>query len=819
MYKLYMHCTQYNYRIYICTCIKINNCSYTLHCILFTFPSVFNIQGSWYYPHDTHHDAQGSYPTAPYYSDQGPDFSVPAEPPVDSTPPPPPRETPELFAHPHVRATFGFGGQLVTVVPSYPGVSQSPTVEIAFLKDVASDDETTSLVEAVEGSLGPFIPGDTPKSHVVRFASREAQKCREKISEVEGDLEVCKKLEDEALLWEFLVLLCQQNGVVVSSDISELLLGDSSVSGGKPVAPLPGATATQEGSLDALRQLLFAGRKKDAVDMACSRGLWGHALMLASRMDEQTRTYVVNRFTASLMNTDPLSTFYTLLLGRTPSAVKVEGLPRAGDWKPHLAMILANRISKLENASIVSLGDSLLSQNRLHAAHLCYHLASVHFGAYGSTDSKCSLLGTDHTQLIAGSYPQPSDLHMMEVLEFAMSLSKQDFIMPNFQLFKFLHAIKLLELGFVSKALKYCEQISCAAIVKSPHCFAPVFLHILLETSIRLHHLCTPFDLVESELPSWLHQLQQVVTDALSTDYAPSLFSPSPAFSSVSQSYGGQQTTQQPIIGLQANTTAGGYLHVPGTVGSSRVESGASSKEGSVINMKIDFTGAHPAMRGAPPPPPPTSNGDVDGSNQTAEPSAEQQQLQQQQQQQQPGLIQAAGQTYDASQYQSQYDPSLSTTTSQHQQLYSGTDGQPHPPTQTQEQGQFQVGVGDTGYGQYGASAEGQTVPMLDPGLQQEPGVAGNDNMAVFPGGYAQAQVSQAQQIYYGGGTQPTSQGVMMSQGYGSAGLGAESRVQQEVAGVDGASAGGEHGHTGQVAYDNCKPCYNKTVYMCLKFK
>ena len=45
--------------------------------------------------------------------------------------------------------------------------------------------------------------------------------------------------------------------------------------------------------------------------------------MLASRMDDQSRTYVVNRFTASLQTSDPLSTFYTLMLGRMPSVAKV----------------------------------------------------------------------------------------------------------------------------------------------------------------------------------------------------------------------------------------------------------------------------------------------------------------------------------------------------------------------------------------------------------------------------------------------------------------------------------------------------------------
>ena len=544
-----------------------------------------------------------------------------------------------------------------------------------------NDFETQDLIEAVNSSPSPFLPGDTPKSQVVRFASREAQKCRDKIAEVAGNQEALKRLEDEALLWDFLVLLCQQNGVIVTSDVSDLLIKDVNPSVVKPV-PQTSAGATQDESLDILRQLLFTGRKRDAVDIACSKGLWGHALMLASRMDEQTRTYVVNRFTASLVNTDPLSTFYTLLLGRTPSAVKPEGLPRAGDWKPHLAMILANRMSKLENVSVVSLGDSLLAQKRLHAAHLCYHLANVHYGAYGNPDSKYSLLGTDHSHLAIGSYPSPADLHMMEVLEYAMSLSKQDFLMPNFQLFKFLYVFKLLELGFASKALKYCEQISCSAVSKNPHCFAPVFLHLLVEVSVRLHHLCSQFDVVENEYPSWLHQLQQLVSDALSSDFAPSLMSPSPAFSSVSQGYGGQQQmSSQPIIGLQQTMTAtsGGHLDVPGTAGgSSRVESGASSKEGSVINMKIDVTTAHLRMRDPPPAVAASTGHSHEGKTEH------------QQEQSSTGPTQ----TYITAQY---------PTGQQQQQPAGVSEGQ----TLAQSQPQFHMGTtGETGYRQFGTSPD-----------------------------------------------------------------------------------------------------------------
>lgn len=752
------------------------------------------------YAHDSHQypGNEGSYIAPPFYGQHEHLDGAPTEevPPIETTPPPPPRETPELFAHPHVRATFGFGGQLVTVLPNYPASdSSSAVVEIIFVKHVISDDETRSLVEAVDASPGPFIPGETPKSHVVRFASREAQKCREKMSEASDDREATRKLEDEALLWNFLVLLCQQNGVVVNSDISDLLLQDSSPAAAVKSVPQAGTGTTQEEPLETLRQLLFAGRKKDAVDTACSRGLWGHALMLASRMDEQTRTYVVNRFTASLMNTDPLSTFYTLLLGRTPSAVKPEGLPRAGDWKPHLAMILANRMSKLENASIVNLGDSLLSQKRLHAAHLCYHLANVHFGSYGNVDSKYSLLGIDHSHLTVGSYPVPSDLHMTEVLEFAMSLSKQDFLMPHFQLFKFLHVLKLLELGFVSKALKYCEQISCSAVVKNPHCFAPVFLHLLVETSVRLHHLNSPFDLVENEFPTWLHQLQQLVSDALSTDCAPSLFSPSPAFSSVSQSYANQQQQQftLPIIGLQANapsTSVGGFLNVPGAAGGSRVESGASSKEGSVINMKIDVTAAHLAM------------GDAPGNNVVANDVNVQGQepIQSQQDQQQQGLMQPM-QSYNPTKFQAGYDPNLASSMTTQQQPNGGSELQTQP--------QFQAGTSDTGYGgQFGASGETHTV-----GQASSTAVVASSSHPP-PGDYnvaAQAQVQQGDQPYYGVAglhaqhQQQPGQAMMMTQVVAAGGPQQEQHEQELVVEGNAASAGGG-GETGaQMGYDNCE--------------
>ena len=265
--------------------------------------------------------------------------------------------------------------------------------------------------------------------------------------------------------------------------------------------------------------------------------------------DEQSRNYVVNRFTASLSSLDPLGTFYTLLLGRIPSAVKADGLQRAGDWRQHLAMILANRQSKLDTTAIVSLGDALLNRERLHAAHLCYFLGDVRFGCYGDHNSKYTLLGVDQSNTHATVYPNPQDLRKMEVFEYAMSLSKQDFSLPGFQMYKLLLVLKLLEVGYTTQALRYCEQIG-TSVAKGPKQYTRVFLNTLVDVSVKLHHLTSPYSVVENELPTWLANLDVCVREIASSDYTPHVFSPSPAFSSVSQTYG-QQNSGQVFFGNQ----------------------------------------------------------------------------------------------------------------------------------------------------------------------------------------------------------------------------------------------------------------------------
>ena len=74
---------------------------------------------------------------------------------------------------------------------------------------------------------------------------------------------------------------------------------------------------------DKFREKLLHGHKKEGLEYAMTHGLWGHALFLASKMDERSYSRVMLRFANGLDVNDPLQTLYQLMSGRLPIAVKV----------------------------------------------------------------------------------------------------------------------------------------------------------------------------------------------------------------------------------------------------------------------------------------------------------------------------------------------------------------------------------------------------------------------------------------------------------------------------------------------------------------
>ena len=106
-----------------------------------------------------------------------------------------------------------------------------------------------------------FISGDTPKGSVVKYATQQAN-----MVPLNHTHPLQQQLaHDDVLLWRFLVLLCQQNGVVVPSDISDLLMNHSMTTPSEPLRGVGVGGATDEQNSEMigdLRQLLLAGRKK-----------------------------------------------------------------------------------------------------------------------------------------------------------------------------------------------------------------------------------------------------------------------------------------------------------------------------------------------------------------------------------------------------------------------------------------------------------------------------------------------------------------------------------------------------------------------------
>lgn len=156
-----------------------------------------------------------------------------------------------------------------------------------------------------------------------------------------------------SLLWNLLILLIRQRGVFAGSDIAELLLknrddfpyeqlNSTKSSGSKDARDsIPEADSyddsndllhsqSEQSSLseqeitDKFRNFLLYGSLNEALDWATDNNLWGHALFLASKMeDRRAQPNVMIKFANKLSLADPLQTLYQLKSGRVPLSVTV----------------------------------------------------------------------------------------------------------------------------------------------------------------------------------------------------------------------------------------------------------------------------------------------------------------------------------------------------------------------------------------------------------------------------------------------------------------------------------------------------------------
>ncbi|NXG49705.1 SC16B protein, partial [Psilopogon haemacephalus] len=444
--------------------------------------------------------------------------------PLVSTPTP---AAPHKFSRPHVAVCFGAGGQLVLVCPHQPVEGQLAHVKLHSLEAILHD---TKELQELQAFPGPLAREDLHKVDVMTF-------CQQKIA-MSCDLST-QKGRDSALLWKLLLLLCRQNGSMVGSDAAELLMEDcrreEKYKRQNPAANLMGLTddelmshqpgtldlitgevspvvETQEQIVEKFTKLLYYGRKKDALVWAMRNHLWGHALFLSSKMDPRTYSWVLAGFTSTLATNDPLQTLFQLMSGRIPQAALCCGDATWGDWRPHLAVMLSNKVGdvKLNNRAIVTMGDTLAGKGAIEAAHFCYLMADIPFGYFGSKAARMALLGSSHRQTFA-RFARTEAIQRMEIFEYCQRLQQpRSFLLP-FQVYKLLYASRLADHGLPGQALQYCEQIATVLLGQDPASH-PVLTQQVMKLSERLK-LSDPFLLEMPEQdqtlePDWLLQLR-----------------------------------------------------------------------------------------------------------------------------------------------------------------------------------------------------------------------------------------------------------------------------------------------------------------------
>ncbi|NXL38417.1 SC16B protein, partial [Glaucidium brasilianum] len=444
--------------------------------------------------------------------------------PLVSTPAP---VVPFKFSLPHVAVCFGAGGQLVLVCPHSPAEGQLAHVELHSLEVILHD---MKELEELQAFPGPLAREDLHKVNVMAF-------CQQKIA-TSCDLST-QRGRDSALLWKLLVLLCQQNGSMVGSDTAELLLKDcrhqENYKRQSPTANLIGLTddewmARQPGTLDLITgevapivetqaqivekftKLLYYGRKKDALVWAMRNQLWGHALFLSSKMDPRTYSWVLTGFTSTLATNDPLQTFFQLMSGRIPQSALCCGDVTWGDWRPHLAVMLSNKVGDMElnHRAIITMGDTLAGRGAVEAAHFCYLMADIPFSYFGAKSDRMALLGSNHRQAFT-QFARTEAIQRMEIFEYCQQLRQRESFLLPFQAYKLLYASRLADYGLPAQALQYCEQIA-TALLGQDLASHPVLAQQVMKLAERLK-LSDPLllEMLEQDQmlePDWLVQLR-----------------------------------------------------------------------------------------------------------------------------------------------------------------------------------------------------------------------------------------------------------------------------------------------------------------------
>ncbi|CDW53667.1 Transport protein Sec16A [Trichuris trichiura] len=458
---------------------------------------------------------------------------------------------PYLHTRPHSICCFGSGGHLVTYGQPKGVKGISTVVEIRNLRSYLLDERIQSDIALIDAFPGPLDAEKTAKDAVLHYCTKRLEQLKKSYEH--------RDHHNMLLMFQFFVLMVRQNGIVSGKDLAHMLLdtcddgfdygekglfeeeGQADVvsdSDSDFVIPLRVETndngrsvvsrsvQTTDVAEQEFTRLLLRGYIKEAMDWAIKTKLWGHALFLAMKMNKHMHTTVMTRFANSVPMDSPLQTLYQMLSGGVPYAST--RLPDKSwiEWRPHLAMILANLTSHDEEMrqrelyGVLTMGHTLFNCGQIFGSQFCYiccHLLanwnifeSGQGGQQQQQSPLITLVGVDSAERDCFAI---QNCILTEILEYTIGLhwlhTRNCFfwILP-FQYCKLQFTTRLAELGYREETISYCKVLNKALQYQSAVGSIPSlsFCLSLYELS-SMYHRFDPDSEVPVGIPEWIHSL------------------------------------------------------------------------------------------------------------------------------------------------------------------------------------------------------------------------------------------------------------------------------------------------------------------------
>ncbi|KAL5533326.1 hypothetical protein ACEPAF_5102 [Sanghuangporus sanghuang] len=305
--------------------------------------------------------------------------------------------------------------------------------------------------------------------------------------------------------------------------------------------------AVHRSVLETIQEFLLRGEKRKAYHYALDERLWAHAMVISSSIDKEAFKEVVTEFVRTELGVktesrsdgsvtnglESLRLAYSLYSGQSSSAVQhllpIKSL-QAGpsltlqppspmnlmtplspnfpspsqatgvspeilsQWPEHAVMLFSGQMGAESSSALTTLGDYLISNDWVEAAHCCYLLSpqSSPIGGVGSPSVRIVLVGSHSPNRNASFFTDPDAFIFSEILEFALSLhpppkGQEAFSgFPHLQVYRLIRAFQLAEMGYINTAKRYCEAITATPLRPSPY-LSQLFSDQLKELYNRLN--------------------------------------------------------------------------------------------------------------------------------------------------------------------------------------------------------------------------------------------------------------------------------------------------------------------------------------------